>query len=183
MTRISVPLSVDGLGQAIREIEAYKLRLNQKCARLAQLIAERVQWDASRGFMGSIADDIYAVIDADGTYRPAGDRPTPEVSVDILSNGNLQVVVASGPDVVFVEFGAGIHFNGDEGSSPHPKGNEFNYLIGRYGDGHGANHAWGFPEDGEIKLTHGTPASMPLYHAVENARELIQDLAREVFSE
>lgn len=39
--------------------------------------------------------------------------------------------------MLFIEFGAGIHYNGSAGSSPHPKGNEFGYTIGSYGKGLG----------------------------------------------
>ena len=183
MTKITVPFSVEGLSDAIKQIEAYKLRLRQKCDLLAQRIAEMVQTEALAGFSASIADDIYATIDADGKYVTTSDRPSPNVSGDIKDNGNLLVVIASGSDAVFVEFGAGIYYNGAAGTSPHPKGNDFNYLIGEYGKGHGATKGWGFEEDGEIKLTHGTPATMPMYHAAEDTRRVILDLAREVFSE
>lgn len=172
MTRISVPLSVDGLGQAIREIEAYKLRLNQKAIRLGQLIAERVAWSAAQGFSGSIASDVVG-----------GERPSPDVKVEIEDNGNTQIVIASGSDAVFVEFGAGVYYNGAAGSSPHPQGNELGFLIGEYGKGQGAKRAWGYYEDGEVKITHGTPASMPMYHGMQDAISVIIDLAQEVFSE
>ena len=172
MTKITVPFSVEGLSDAIKQIEAYKLRLRQKTVRLGQLIAERVAWSASQGFSGAIAGDVVG-----------GERPSPDVTVEIEDNGNTQIVIASGSDAVFVEFGAGVYYNGAAGTSPHPKGNEFGFLIGEYGKGQGAKRAWGYYEDGEVKITHGTPAAMPMYHGLQDAIRVMYDLAREVFSE
>lgn len=46
-------------------------------------------------------------------------------------------LIVEGRELLFIEFGAGIHYNGSAGSSPHPKGNEFGYTIGSYGKGLG----------------------------------------------
>ena len=175
MTRISVPLSVDGLGQAIREIEAYKLNLRQKTEQLAQLVAERIRDEAQAGFSGALADDII--------HAPQ----LANVSVTVEGSGNLLVVLASGEDAVWVEFGAGVYYNGAVGQSPNPlvAQNGLPFTIGGYDKGHGRQNAWGWidEESQELRISRGTPATMPMYHAVQNVISIITDLAQEVFSE
>lgn len=175
-TVISVPLSVEGLDEAIKQIEAYKLKLHDKCERLARLIAERVAWSAAQGFSGAIADDI---------FKPPGERPSPDVSVSIDDQGMVQVVMADGSDAVFIEFGAGVYYNGTAGSSPHPMGEENGFLIGEYDKGQGKKKTWALPGSTKLQpiLTHGTPAAMPMYHGLQDALAVITDLAMEVFSE
>jgi hypothetical protein len=57
------------------------------------------------------------------------------------------------------------------------------YTIGSYGNGNGAKAVWGFKgEDGTLHLTHGVPASMPLYRALQSVVNDIEQIAREVFS-
>ena len=82
-----------------------------------------------------------------------------------------------------MEFGAGVYYNGAVGSSPNPLGTELGFTIGSYGLGNGRKEVWGYTgEDGQIHLTHGAPASMPLYKAVQSVSRDIVRIAREVFS-
>lgn len=99
-----------------------------------------------------------------------------------MNGENVSVVVASGEDAVWVEFGAGVYHNGAAGSSPHPKGNELGFTIGSYGKGNGRKTTWGYlDDDGELHLTHGTPATMPMYRAMETVSEEVYLIAKEVF--
>jgi hypothetical protein len=82
-----------------------------------------------------------------------------------------------------MEFGAGVYYNGAVGSSPNPLGTGLGFTIGSYGKGNGRKEVWGYRgEDGEIHLTHGAPASMPLYKAVQSVSRDIARIAREVFA-
>ena len=81
---------------------------------------------------------------------------------------------------MWVEFGAGVYHNGAVGSSPNPYGSELGFTIGSYGT-NGARDIWGFYENGELVLTHGTPAAMPLFHAVQDTIDEIPSIAKEVF--
>ncbi len=85
-----------------------------------------------------------------------------QVDVSVDNRGSVTVVVASGEDAVWVEFGAGVYHNGSPGSSPHPHGAELGMTIGGFGKGNGKKEVWGFYENGELKLSHGTPARMPM---------------------
>ena len=97
------------------------------------------------------------------------------------SGFNGAVVIAAGEDAVWVEFGAGVYHNGSAGSSPHPKGAELGFTIGGYGKGMGKRKTWGFYEDGELRLTHGAPAVMPMYNAMKTVCDEIASIAKEVF--
>lgn len=172
---ITVRLNEQSIDEAIAQLDEYVQSLKLKCQRLAQLVAERIAWSASQGFSSAIADDIFTT----------GDRPTADVSVSVEDNGNLQLVIASGADAVFVEFGAGVYYNGAAGSSPHPKGAENGFLIGEYGKGKGKKNVWALPGSTKLNpiLTHGTPAAMPMYHGLQDALNVITDLAQEVFAQ
>jgi hypothetical protein len=105
------------------------------------------------------------------------------VDVVVEDNGNMTLVIANGTDAVFMEFGAGVYYNGAVGSSPNPLGAALGFTIGSYGFGQGKKEVWGYMgEDGRLHLTHGTPASMPLYRALQSVVNDIEQIAREVFS-
>lgn len=168
---ITMRLSAESIEEAIKKIDEYKQSLNVKATRLAELIAERVAWSASMGFSTSVADDIIG-----------GAQVGSSVAVSVENDGRTQIVMASGADAVFIEFGAGVYNNGAAGSSPHPKGAELGFLIGEYGKGYGRRNVWAFKgEGGETILTHGTPAAMPMYNGLQEILPIITDLAREVF--
>lgn len=168
---IKFGLSATEVNRAIREVEAYKAELIRKCELLRERIAERVAWSASRGFSVALSDDWIGE-----------SAPSSNVQVTVTHKGTTSIVFAEGSDAVFIEFGAGVSNNGEAGSSPHPKGGELGFVIGGYGKGKGKQTVWGFRgEDGELHFTRGTPAAMPMYHAVQDACAVALDLAREVF--
>ena len=107
------------------------------------------------------------------------DRETyTEVEIKSLSNG--YVIVASGKDVAFIEFGAGVHYN-NESTYKGKKPDEI-AKIGTYGKGYGSRHVWGYRDgSGGIKLTHGNPAAMPMWYASEEMRDAILQKFKEVF--
>lgn len=174
MSKIDMSLSPSSIQKVIDQLKAYSVGLEEKAARLRQRIAEEIQWSASAGFSTSIASDIYT----GGTPRVA------DVTVDIQDDGEVTVVIASGEDAVFVEFGAGVYYNGAVGSSLHPQGQELGFTIGSYGKGKGKYNSWALPESsaGTVIRTHGTPATMPMYYGYREAVSIIADLAREVFN-
>ena len=91
-------------------------------------------------------------------------------------------LIVEGADLLFIEFGSGIHYNGSAGSSPHPKGGEFGYTIGSYGKGQGKKDGWWYYADtGEAVYSHGTEATMPVYKASLEIIQKIRQIAREVF--
>lgn len=168
---ISVSLSESGIEKAIQELLAYKQEIIRKTELLRQKVAARLADEARSGFNGAIVDDL--------TGKNSPRLADVNVSIDDLDN--VSVVVAEGEDAVWVEFGAGVYHNGSVGSSPHPKGAELGFTIGGYGKGNGKKEIWGFYEDGELRLTHGTPARMPMSQAMNTIINDIVSIAREVF--
>lgn len=163
-------LSARDIDKAMRELEQYKRDIIRKTDLLRERVAERLAELSRDGFAGAVVDDLLK-----------GGQRTAQVDVSIDQRGNITLVIARGEDAVWVEFGAGVHYNGSAGTSPHPKGSELGFTIGGYGKGMGKKDVWGFYEDGKLRLTHGAPATMPMYNAVKTVCDEIAEIAREVF--
>ena len=170
---IRLSLSEKDIDRAIKELEQYKREIIRKTELLRTRIAERISNLAQSGFNGAVVDDL--------TGGSGGARKA-DVRVSIDERENVSVIIATGEDAVWAEFGAGVYHNGSVGSSPHPKGQELGLTIGGYGKGMGKRQAWGFYEDGELKLTHGAPATMPMYNAMKIVCDEIVAIAKEVFN-
>lgn len=167
---ISFGLSTSEINRAMKELADYKQEILRKTELLREKVAERMADEAKNGFSGAVVDDL-----------TRGGQRFAQVDVSVDNRGSVTVVVASGEDAVWVEFGAGVYHNGSLGSSPHPHGAELGMTIGGFGKGNGKKEVWGFYEDGELKLTRGTPARMPMALAVTTVCNDIQSIAKEVF--
>ena len=172
--QISMSLDPKSIDKVIGYLNMYANGLQAKANRLGELIGEHIAWSASKGFSTSVADAIFF----------GGTPKYSNVNVSVDSNGSITVVIAEGEEAVFIEFGAGVYFNGAAGNSPHPWGEQNGFLIGEYGKGLGKRNAWALPANktgGQRVLTRGTPAAMPMYHGVQDALAVIDELARRVF--
>lgn len=170
--KISFGLSAKEINRAMRELEQYKQDFICKVEILRERVAERLVDESNQGFTGAIVDDL---------LQKSGGPRLAEVSVSVEHKNGVSLVIASGEDAIWVEFGAGVYHNGSADSSPHPKGAELGFTIGGYGKGNGKKNIWGYYSDGVLKLTHGTPAKMPMYQAVQTVCNEIANIAREVF--
>lgn len=167
---IKFSLSDNDIDKAIDELKLYKQELQKKIDTYHKRIAEEIAKIASLNFSSAGVED-----------KVRGGMRKPDVTVDVQARGNILVVVADGEDAVWCEFGAGVYHNGAAGSSPNPYGNDLGFTIGNYGKGYGKKTAWGYYEDGELVITRGTPASMPMYNAVQDVMKRAIEIAREVF--
>lgn len=154
----------------IQELEQQMSEWTKKCEELRQRVADRIAQKARSGFDTAIVDDIIS----EGGPRYA------DVEVFVENEDPVSLVIARGEDAVWVEFGAGVYHNGSVGSSPNPYGAGLGFTIGGYGI-HGRQKIWGFYDGDGLKLTHGTPASMPMFHAVEDIAADLSEIAGEVF--
>ena len=164
-------LSVNKIDTAIKELKDYRKLVKAKMETLRQRVADMLADEVRRGFSGAVVDDLIS-----------GGKRLANVQVSISYGTDTALVIASGTDAIWVEFGSGVYHNGAGGSSPHPKGAELGFTIGGYGKGQGNKEVWGFYEDGELYLTHGTPAVFPMYNAVKAITDVISDIAKEVFN-
>jgi len=168
------------INAAVREIRDYSRWVQRKTDELRERVAELISNQAQAVFNSSVAESGFMVING----NPVDDTRFGEVTVTVQPEGNnTTVVIANGEDAVFMEFGAGVYYNGPVGTFVNAWGAELGFTIGSYGKGNGRKEVWGYRgEDGEIHLTHGVPASMPLFKAVQSVIRDIVQIAREVFA-
>lgn len=103
----------------------------------------------------------------------------PDIQVRVEQDRNGYAVVAEGREVAFVEFGAGVFYNGAGaylGDRP-----EGIVGIGQYGNGQGNRKAWGFYRDGEKFVTRGNPPANAMYFAEIDIKRQLEQIAKEVF--
>lgn len=166
--RFKSDLSVKGINNLIKELNAYKSELATKNELFVQRLAEVGLPVIESRIAASEGDsdknhNAYIKINKYDTYARA-------------------TLIVEGKDLLFIEFGAGIHYNTAAGTSPHPKGNELGYTIGSYGLGQGAKDYWYYEDEtGYKQLSHGTQATMPVYSAYVTIKQQILAIAREVF--
>ena len=171
MKKIQFGLNTKDINRAIRELESFKQKFLEKVDIYRKRITEEIATQVSLNFEGAVVDDTVK----NGTRKP-------DVTVNVSERGSISIVVVDGEDAVWCEFGAGVYHNGSVGSSPNPYGNELGLTIGSYGKGFGKQQAWGYySETGELVITRGTPASMPMYNAVQTVTSKAITIAREVF--
>lgn len=163
-------LSDSEISRAVRELEEYKQEIIRKTEILRERVAEKITELSQNGFDGAVVDDLVN-----------GGQRTAQVEVNLENRQDLSIVFTDSKDAVWVEFGTGVYHNGSAGSSPHPKGQKIGYTIGGYGKGMGKRNVWGYYEEGELRLTHGAPATMPMYNAVKMVCDEISAIAKEVF--
>ena len=159
---ISMQLSSDSIRAAITEVKSFRDSINAKMDKLLEKLAYIGVKEASVRFTTAI---YVGVNDSSVTLEPIKDG---------------YCIKAEGRAVAFIEFGAGVYHNpGEPYPNPRPSGI---VGIGEYGKGYGKRQAWGFrDESGELVITHGTPAAMPLWYASEEMRDAILTTFKEVF--
>lgn len=159
---IKMSLNASSISDAIRELKAYRDSLEQREKRLLDELAAIGVHEASVRFTTAMYDGVN----------------DSEVTLETIENGYR--IVAEGHAVAFIEFGAGVYHNSSE---PYPKPRPDGIVgIGEYGHGRGKRQAWGFKdESGELVITHGNPAAMPMWYASEEMRNSILKIARRVF--
>lgn len=155
-------LSVDSIEDAIAELKAYRDSLEVKKDKLLKELANIGVREASVRFTTAMYDGVN------------------DSSVTLEATTDGYAIVAEGHAVAFIEFGAGVYHNsGEPYPDPRPEGI---VGIGEYGKGYGKRQAWGFKNDsGELVITHGNPAAMPMWYASEEMRSKLQQIAKEVF--
>ena len=163
--RIDIPLSIEGIHNARKQLERYRKQLERKRLKFLRELAKIGVNEAEVRFNNA----LYPSVDND-------------VKVESIPTSDGYKVVANGQAVCFIEFGAGVTYNSNS-DYPITKPNGI-VGIGEYGKGRGANpKGWYYTNSsGESKHTYGNPAEMPMYCASREMRSQITAIAREVFS-
>ena len=155
-------VSSSSIRDAINELKSYRDSLDVKTDKFLEELAYIGVKEASIRFTTALYDGIN-----DSTVR-----------LESMWYGYR--IVAEGKAVAFIEFGSGVYHNpGEPYPNPRPSGI---VGIGEYGKGMGKRQAWGFrDESGELVITHGNPAAMPMWYASEEMRKAIKKKFVEVF--
>ena len=128
---IRMRLSTKSIGQALKELKAYRNSIESKEKELLDELANIGVREASIRFTTAIYDGVN---DSD-------------VTLEAIENGYR--IVAKGQAVAFIEFGAGVYHNPSEPyPNPRPEGI---VGIGEYGHGYGKRQAWGFRDESFLK--------------------------------
>ena len=161
-TVIKVGLSEQDINRAIKDLNRYKQEFLKREKRLLEGLAEIGLKEASVRFTTAMYDG------------------TNDVSVRLDTTKNGYAIVAEGKVVAFIEFGAGVYHNGSE---PYPNPRPSGIVgIGEYGQGKGKRKAWGYEdENGEVVITRGNPAAMPMWYASEEIKNSVLKVVKEVF--
>ena len=173
---IKVQLTARSIANAIKQLEAYRSRLDRIRERICSDLARIGMEEAKIRFESAQYDGINDAV----------------VTIEPTAKGYQ--VKASGNSVAFIEFGTGVHYN--RGSSyPLPKPDGI-VPIGTYGKGQGSKDSWRYQGDpgtnGVIKIhpktgeewvkTHGNPAQMPMYHALTQMESEVLRIVKEAFA-
>lgn len=109
------------------------------------------------------------------------------VSLRILGGVMGASIEMSGKQCAFIEFGAGVLFNTEVGSSLHPKGGELGFTIGSYNpDSPNASNPegwWYYDEYGQKQHTYGVPTFAPMHNSEMEMLGQIKEIAERVFAD
>ena len=161
---IRVALSQESILQAVRELRDYYAhilpKLKEVCRRLAEIGVQYAQQTFSQ-----------AQYDGDN-----------DVSVTYQEIENGYKIVASGQAVCFIEFGAGVYYNGNDS---YPGNRPAGVVgIGEYGSGKGKRNAWGFyASTGDLVITHGNPPAAAMFNSIQIMKEQLDRIVKEVFEQ
>jgi len=170
---IKVPLTEQGINNAIKELNKYKKWLK----------------DRTEKFVKALGDEGMQI--AKAKFQTAQYDGTNDVSVSVEQRGDNKVaVVAIGGAVLFIEFGTGIRYPDN-----HPEAAENGFVHGEYGYKLGRlEKGWryeGSPgTNGEVITsgkhagmvhTYGNPANMSMYQTVKELQEKFEEIARRIY--
>ena len=166
---IKANLSFDSLNQMAKDFKTYVNTLDLKCERFTERLINEVGIPVINVNMSSFQGD------SEHTYQ---------TFVEIRRQPNKVVssrLVVQNEDILFIEFGAGIHYNN---GNAHPQASDFGYGVGKYP---GQTHAitpgywWWRDDSGTLRFSLGTEATMPVFKAYTEMVDQVGRIAREVF--
>ena len=109
----------------------------------------------------------------------ADDFEPVEVGIEARQGG--YAVYADGEEVAFIEFGAGVYYNGAESYKGHRPPEVA--RIGEYGQGKGKRNTWAYYDENRVlHFTHGNPPANAMYYALQDTISKLQTIAKEIFT-
>ena len=165
------PLSLVSIEKAQAQLEAFKAKLKRLETELPRVLAEYGATVAKANFAKAPYDILLS-----GAFGHAN------INVTAEQTDNGWRVLASGREVCFVEFGAGVWYNGGGETYLGTRPNGI-VGIGEYGSGHGKQNVWVFGTGDDKTFTQGTRASNAMYYTAEELKRRIVDEARRILND
>ena len=174
---ISIDLSLKGIQDLKQYLLDYADSLKNKLDRFVYELAN----EGIPVIESNMAEASYTY-DEKGVQSGSDTAHQTYVKLNSFGDYAKATLIVEGAEVLFIEFGAGVSQNVKAGSTKHPLGAQYGFLIGSYGQGHGAQNVWGYYADsGELVLTRGTKATMPVYKASLEIENSVVEIAKRVF--
>lgn len=168
-------LSQSSINNLIKELREYQNSLDSKMKQfMDRLVAIAVKEIETNIALAGIT------VGPDGVESGSDITHSTEISQTNVGSYAKATITVSGKEMLFIEFGAGVYYN--DPPSSHPKGEEFGFTIGSYGKGYGLRQVWGYiGDDGELHLTRGVKATMPMYKAIQRVYLEAPEIAKQIF--
>lgn len=158
---MKIELKLGEINKAVKQLEEYKKQLQEK----ERLILEKL------AFFGAVNASLeYS--------RAIAEENDIQVKVEWVTRNKIKVM-ASGTQLLFIEFGAGITYG-----YGHPEASKYGYGAGTYpsNKGHWDDpNGWWYSKDGESKHTYGNPPSASMYNTARKLEQEVERVVREVF--
>lgn len=170
MKTVTTGLSVAGVKKMIDAVSNYTTWLKER----------------TQAFIEALANDGLNIAQARFEHVEYSGKNDAKVKIE-QRTGSSVALVAIGESVLFIEFGTGVTY-----PDIHPEAHELGMIRGEYGKKHGKQKTWGYYGDpgnlGKVidaetglVLTHGSPASMPMYETAKDLKAEIEAVARRIF--
>lgn len=186
MRKINCSLTKPGsLDRAIKDLKTYKDSIRDK----TDVFIERLALVGVPIIREKIAQADTYDTDLDRAHYT-------HINLQSFGDYHKATLTVEGRNILYFEFGAGVHYNSNPNGSPNPSivqdvpggtfyhagGKELGYTIGSFGKHQGLNDYWFYYDDsGASQMSHGTQATMPMYSAEMEMISKIISIAKEVF--
>lgn len=169
----------DNLETVIAQIEQQKEDLKNKERIALERVCQRLITLIQLYSNGAVSDELYQEQRSKGvsTYIPATEY-SGGFQCSYVVNKHSATVTVVDKDLFFIEFGAGKYANGFN-----PLKDEISMPTGRgtYGLGLGRLDRWHFTDSRGRLMAKGTPATMPIFKAIEQVKTEIPTICKGVF--
>lgn len=158
---MKIEITLGEIDKSLKQLAEYQEELIDK----TRLVVEKL------GYLGATNASLeYA--------RAITDQNDVRVDMEWI-NSNTMRIRASGTQVLFIEFGAGITYG-----NGHPEADKYGYGAGTFpsNKGHWDDPSgWWYSKDGESRHTYGNPPSASMYNTARKLEQEVQRVVKEVF--
>ena len=157
MPTIKLKLNDQSINQALKELTAYKKKVDA----------------AGENLTHSLTEQGVSLAQLNASYMSIYDTGELVRGIDSQYQGDKGYVVSSAPHSAFAEFGTGIV----GATSPHPNPTlaGWKYDVNQHGE-----EGWWYWKDGEWHWTAGMPSRPYMYDTAQMLRQMVVQTAKEV---